>query len=200
MGLPSVADQGCFMPDPDQTIFSSRIRIQTLFNPGYRILHEKWNANLLFLASYAFRSKVLVLVIVKKIRDPKSGKNHPRIQGVKKHRLPDPYLNADPDPVRTRILVKFEPSIPKANKGKFFFHLIFLTFKILDQVLCLKYDCIEYTGTVLIFFLIFSGFQTSFFFFLWAAFPPSGSRSDPHSQCGSGSRCSPNTDPMRIRV
>jgi hypothetical protein len=49
-----------------------------------------------FLASYAFRSKVLpvVLVIVKKIRDPKSGirKNSSRIriQGVKKHQIPDP--------------------------------------------------------------------------------------------------------------
>jgi hypothetical protein len=65
-----------------------------------------------FLASYAFRNKVLV--IVKKIRDPRSGKNssriqipggtvkkirdlekiHPRsgsrIQGVKKYRTPDP--------------------------------------------------------------------------------------------------------------
>jgi hypothetical protein len=44
------------IPDPDPNIFSSRI------------LHEKWNANLLFFASYAFRRKVLV--IVKKIRDP----------------------------------------------------------------------------------------------------------------------------------
>jgi hypothetical protein len=63
------------------------------------MLHEKWNANF-FLASYALRSKVLFLVIVKK--DPGSGKNSSRIQGlksiasririrgVKQHRIPDP--------------------------------------------------------------------------------------------------------------
>jgi hypothetical protein len=60
--LISVADPECFIPDPDLTIFSSRIQ------------YEKWNANLLFLASYAFRSKALVLVIVKKIRDPGGNK------------------------------------------------------------------------------------------------------------------------------
>jgi hypothetical protein len=59
--------------DRDPTIFSSRILIQTFFHPGPRILHEKCNANLLFLASYAFRRKVLDLVIVKKIRDPDPG-------------------------------------------------------------------------------------------------------------------------------
>jgi hypothetical protein len=75
----SVEDPGCFIPDPDPTIFSSRIRIQKFFQPGSRILHEKWNAKLLFfLASYAFRSKVLV--IVKKIRDPGSGKKSSRIR------------------------------------------------------------------------------------------------------------------------
>jgi hypothetical protein len=48
-------DPGCFIPAP--TIFSyHRIRMQTYF----------------FLASYAFRSKVLVLVKVRKIRDPRS--------------------------------------------------------------------------------------------------------------------------------
>jgi hypothetical protein len=41
-----------------------------------------------FLASYAFRRKALILVIRSEIRDPE--KNHPRIQGVKKHRIPDP--------------------------------------------------------------------------------------------------------------
>jgi hypothetical protein len=40
--------------------------------------------------SHPFRSKVLVLVIVKKIRNPGSGKNSSRIQGVKTYRIPDP--------------------------------------------------------------------------------------------------------------
>jgi hypothetical protein len=60
---------------PDPNIFSSRI------------LHEKF-----FLVYYDFRNKVLVLVMVKKIRDPE--KIHPgsgsRIQRAKKHRIPDP--------------------------------------------------------------------------------------------------------------
>jgi hypothetical protein len=82
-GSVSVADPGCFVPDP--IIFSSRIRLQTFSHPVSRILHGKWYANLpvLFFASYAFRSKVLV--IVKKIRDPE--RNSSRIQEVKKHRI-----------------------------------------------------------------------------------------------------------------
>jgi hypothetical protein len=40
------------------------------------------------LVSYAFRSKVLILLIVKKIRDPE--KIHPRSRGVKKDQVPDP--------------------------------------------------------------------------------------------------------------
>jgi hypothetical protein len=49
------------IPDPDPNIFSSRI------------LHEKCNANThFFLAAYAFRSKVLVLLLVKKIQNPGS--------------------------------------------------------------------------------------------------------------------------------
>jgi hypothetical protein len=52
-----------------------------------------------FLASFAFRSKFLVLIIVKNIWDPRSGIQDPekirhgtgpRIQEVKKHRIPDP--------------------------------------------------------------------------------------------------------------
>jgi hypothetical protein len=71
----------------------SRIRIQNLFYPGSRILQKKWNANLHFSCLYTFRSKVLVLVIVKKIRDPEkiqpgSG-SRIRIKdaGGKKHRI-----------------------------------------------------------------------------------------------------------------
>jgi hypothetical protein len=57
-----------------------------------RILHKKWNANLLFLASYGFKSKVLVLVIINKdpgseIRKKFIPDPEPRIQGVKKHRI-----------------------------------------------------------------------------------------------------------------
>jgi hypothetical protein len=67
----------------------SRVRIRTFFHPGSYI---KIGMQTYFcLASYGFRSKVLVLV--KKIQDPGSGKNkvHPRSgSGGKKHRLPDP--------------------------------------------------------------------------------------------------------------
>jgi hypothetical protein len=84
------------IPDPDPTIFSSRIWIQPFFHSGSRILHEKWNTNF-FLVSFAFRSKGLVVVIVKKIRDPRSGirkkfipDSDPDPGGVKKHRIPDP--------------------------------------------------------------------------------------------------------------
>jgi hypothetical protein len=51
---------------------------------------KKWNANLLFFASCAFRSKVFVKVTVQRfgIRDPGSGKNSSRIPGIKK--APDP--------------------------------------------------------------------------------------------------------------
>jgi hypothetical protein len=49
----------CSLLHPDPNIFS------------FRILHEKLND--FFLATYAFRSKVLILVIVKKIRDQGSG-------------------------------------------------------------------------------------------------------------------------------
>jgi hypothetical protein len=72
-----------------------------------------------FRASYAFRSEVILLVIVKKIRDPRSpkkfipdqvGKRAPDPVGKKatdprpvgkKHRIPDPVGKkpTDPDPV-----------------------------------------------------------------------------------------------------
>jgi hypothetical protein len=68
LSVEKMVGSGINHPGSDH-FFSSRI--QTIFSS--RILYEKWNANLLFLASYAFRSKVLVLV--KKIRDP-GGKNH----------------------------------------------------------------------------------------------------------------------------
>jgi hypothetical protein len=83
----SVADPGCFIPYPN--IFSSRIQIQTFFSPW--ILHEKWNANLLFSCFLCFQEQSLSLihsqkdlrsVIQKFIPDP----------GVKKHRIPNPDL------------------------------------------------------------------------------------------------------------
>jgi hypothetical protein len=44
-----------------------------------------------FLASYAFRNKLLVLIIVKKIRDPEKNSSRIRIPVPrgKKHRIPD---------------------------------------------------------------------------------------------------------------
>jgi hypothetical protein len=76
------------IPDPNPTIFSSRIR------------HEKRNANLryFFLAACDIRTKVLILVIVKKTRDPEKI-HHGWIPdpGVKKHRIPDPQRYSGPD-------------------------------------------------------------------------------------------------------
>jgi hypothetical protein len=46
-----------------------------------------------FLASSDFRSKVLVLVIVKQSRDPKSGKKFIPDPGGKKHRIPGIRIN-----------------------------------------------------------------------------------------------------------
>jgi hypothetical protein len=65
------------IPDPDPNIFSSRT------------LHEKWNANLLFPCCLCFKEQSLRLSHSQK--DPGSGKNSSRIQGVKKHRIPDPH-------------------------------------------------------------------------------------------------------------
>jgi hypothetical protein len=56
-------------------------------------------------------------------------------------------MNADPDPVRIRILLKWEPSFPKVpvNKTIFLFHPTFLTLDIFRQssLLIIQYDCIE---------------------------------------------------------
>jgi hypothetical protein len=62
------------IPDPDPNIFTSRI------------LHEKWNAKLLFSCFLCFQQQSLILSLGKKFRDPE--KIHPgsgsRIKGVKK--------------------------------------------------------------------------------------------------------------------
>jgi hypothetical protein len=75
--------------------------------------------------------------------------------------------------MRIRILVKLELSFPKVNKMNFS-HLIFLpfnTFRVLDQVLCLKYEWIENT-----YFHIFSVYILVPTFILFRAdFPLSGS-------------------------
>jgi hypothetical protein len=47
----SVADPGRFIPDPDPTIFSSRILIQTFFHPGSYM--KNGMHTYLFLASHA---------------------------------------------------------------------------------------------------------------------------------------------------
>jgi hypothetical protein len=82
--MPYPGSDHFLIPDPDPNIFSSRI------------LHEKWNAHF-FLSSYAFRSKVLVLVIVKKIRDPRSEIGDPRSR-IRKKFIPDPEGKKAPDP------------------------------------------------------------------------------------------------------
>jgi hypothetical protein len=64
-----------FIPDPDQTIYSSRIWIQTFVHPGSYMKTRMQTYRYIFLASHAFRRKVLFLVMVKKIRYPGSGKN-----------------------------------------------------------------------------------------------------------------------------
>jgi hypothetical protein len=77
--LHSVADPGCFIPDP--AIFSSRIRIQTFFHPE-SYMKSGMQTNL-FLASYAFRSSHSLSHSQKdtgsEIRDPE--KIHPGSRG-----------------------------------------------------------------------------------------------------------------------
>jgi hypothetical protein len=74
-----VADLGFFIPDPAPTIFAFRIPFPDPKICSSRILHEKWIAKLpFFLASYVFRSKVMVIVkkrsgIRKKIHPGSSG-------------------------------------------------------------------------------------------------------------------------------
>jgi hypothetical protein len=76
----SVADPGCFIQDPDPTIFSSQVRIQTFIHHGSYM--KSGMQTYFFLASYAFRSKVIVLVKKKSgIRDPE--KTHPGSRWVK---------------------------------------------------------------------------------------------------------------------
>jgi hypothetical protein len=98
------------IPDPDPNVFSSWIPDPDPNIFSSRILHETWNANLLFLAFYSFRSKVLVFVIVKKIRYPGSEtrdpeKIHPGSGSeIRKNssriRIPDPESKGEkaPDP------------------------------------------------------------------------------------------------------
>jgi hypothetical protein len=62
------------IPEPDPNIFSSRIRIQTFFHPGSRILHEKCNANLLFSYFIWFQEQS------HSQQDPGSVKNSSRIR------------------------------------------------------------------------------------------------------------------------
>jgi hypothetical protein len=69
-------------------IFSFRILIPTFFHSGSRILHEKRNANLFFFLRSQERN--LSLSHTGSQNDLGSGKNSSRIQGVKKHRIPDP--------------------------------------------------------------------------------------------------------------
>jgi hypothetical protein len=70
----SVADPGCFIPDP--TVFSSRI------------LHENWNANLLFSCFLCFQAQSLSLSHSQK--DTRSG--------IRKKFIPDLGGKKAPDP------------------------------------------------------------------------------------------------------
>jgi hypothetical protein len=84
IGTEQCCGSGMFLsriPDPDPTIFSSRIRIQTFFHPGSRILHQKWNANSLFSCFLCLHEESLSLIHSQ--NDPGSGKNSPRIPWVK---------------------------------------------------------------------------------------------------------------------
>jgi hypothetical protein len=53
--LTSVADPGCFISDPDTAIFSSKSQDPNIFHQASRILHEKWNENLLFSCFFCFQ-------------------------------------------------------------------------------------------------------------------------------------------------
>jgi hypothetical protein len=77
----SVANSGCFIPNP--AIFSSRIpdsdsNIFLIPDPGSYM--KSGMQTYFYLAFYAFRSKVLVLVtgIVKKIEDPETEIRDPK--------------------------------------------------------------------------------------------------------------------------
>jgi hypothetical protein len=87
-----------FIPDPDPTIFLFRFSDPDLIIFSLRIRDLTWKVeSKLFSCILCFQGKVLFLVIVKQRRDPESEnqdpeKIHPgsRIQGVKKHRIPEP--------------------------------------------------------------------------------------------------------------
>jgi hypothetical protein len=74
----------------------SRVRIRPFSHPGFKHYFipdpesymKGGMQTYFFLASYAFRSKVLVFVIVKKIRIRVPGTGS-RTQGIKKHLIPD---------------------------------------------------------------------------------------------------------------
>jgi hypothetical protein len=79
----SVADPGCFIPDPDPTIAPSRIRIldtggKKAPDPGSDLLLYKGYYQILFAYPVSGSDHC-------SISDPGS-----RIQGVKKHQIPDP--------------------------------------------------------------------------------------------------------------
>jgi hypothetical protein len=84
----------------------------------------------------------------------------PHIHNINSFTLKEKKLLAEPvfririGYMRIRILVKFEPSFPKVNKTKFFRLKFFSHSTILDQVLGLKYDCIE-INNFYYFFLVF---------------------------------------------
>jgi hypothetical protein len=67
---------------------STRSGSKHFFIPDPESYMKSGTQTYVFLASYAFRSKILILVVVKKIRDP--DKNSSRTPGVKKHRILDP--------------------------------------------------------------------------------------------------------------
>jgi hypothetical protein len=119
--LASVVYPGCFIPDPDPTIFSSRI------------LYEKWNANLLFSCFLCFQEQSLSLNSQK---DPVSGnrKNSSRIPEVKKHRI---WMLMLAFPVFSRVFVYHQyTSKPDTVEG-----LLFSTLSLLFQLLLFLCRC-----------------------------------------------------------
>jgi hypothetical protein len=81
--LYSVADPRCFIPDPDLTIFSSRIRIQTYSHPGAYMKSGMQNYQYSFLC---FQEQSLSLIQI----DLGSGN--------RKKFIPDPGGKKAPDP------------------------------------------------------------------------------------------------------
>jgi hypothetical protein len=107
------------IPESDPTIFSSRIPDPNIFNPGSSI--KNGMQTYFFLASYAFRSKVFVLVIVKKTRDPRSGRNSSRI------RIPEPGGKKAPDPgsgTLTGMILNLYPELDRNDLTGFPFSIL----------------------------------------------------------------------------